>query len=100
MAATYLELYSLRDDSGLMTRVTAAMMIVANSIYDEVTVSQPRIDWANLVYERPDTQAPKMLWMLIAMNDDKEKQAIIDSTDVGILANVNAAVDKKFGAAQ
>jgi len=94
--ASYEDLYSLWNESGLRNKVVVAVIVAAETIQGEET-STPnhanRLLWAKATLESPVSVAGAMFRFVIAANKDATKQAILDALDSNIQAAVDAAVD-------
>ncbi len=94
--ATYLELYSARNDSNLQDKVMVAITVAAEAI--RVDVSPPanqtqREAWASAALANPESKLNEMMWALIAANKDATLNNILEASDASIQTNVDDAVD-------
>lgn len=94
--ATYLELFSLRNDSELVNRVAVACAVAAEAIRnesDQTTNHAERMLWAANALINPQLEAERMMWALLAANKDTTLANIQAATDTAIQQRVDAAVD-------
>ena len=69
--ATYTELFGLRNDSELRNKVVAAVAVQADVIRNEpgATANHAnRVLWAKDAFTKPEAEAGKMVWALLAAN--------------------------------
>ena len=94
--ATYLELFSARNDSDLQDKVVVAVTIAAEAIRTDVsppTNQAQREAWAVGALSNPTSKMDEMLWAIISTNKDATLSAIVGASDSAIQTNVDAAVD-------
>lgn len=94
--ATYTELFALRSDSDLRNRVAAACAVAAEAIRAEdgaIPNHANRLAWAADVFQRPEAEAERMLWALLAANKDTAVDQIRNASDSQIQDKVDVAVD-------
>jgi hypothetical protein len=94
--ASYEELYSLWNESGLRNKVTVAVIVAAESIQgeDPATLNHNnRLLWAKTSLENPVSIAGAMFRFVIAANKDATKEVILNAIDTSIQSAIDAAVD-------
>ena len=94
--ATYFELLQAAEHQDLTRRVRVAVIVAAEAVRAESggTANHPnRLVWAKGVFERPDQEAQRMLWVVLAQNKDATLAQIIGASDSVVQSAVNAAVD-------
>ncbi len=94
--ATYVELYSLRNDSELRNRVTAAVIIAAETVMGEdggTANHANRLTWAKNALISPRAETKRMFWALLAANKDATVTSIQGATDAAIQVNVDDHID-------
>ena len=94
--ATYGELYSLWHESALKNKVTVAVIVAAETIQGEDPVTPNhanRLVWARQAFEVTVDIANTMFRVILAVNKDASKEAILNATDVSIQVAIDAAVD-------
>ena len=93
--ATYLELFSLRNNSDLVNRVAVACVIAADEVRTEDPLTEyhtERLSWAAKAMNNPLREAKRMLWTLLASNSTIAINGILSASDSEIQTQVNAAV--------
>jgi hypothetical protein len=94
--ASYDELFSLQNDSGLKNRVQVACIVAAETIRGEdggTANHANRLLWAAAVFQNPSQEANRLFWAVLAANKDATAAQITGATDAAVQANVDAAVD-------
>jgi len=94
--ATYLDLYSLRQDDDLTRKVSSAVAIAADKIRteDPATINHAnRIVWAKTAFSQPEQVAVAMMWALLAANKTMTMNQLKSASDSAIQAAVEAAID-------
>jgi hypothetical protein len=94
--ASYEELYSLWNESGLRNKVIVAVIVAAESIQGEDPVTPNhanRLLWAKTSLESPVPVASAMFRLVIAANKDATKEAILNAIDASIQSAIDSAVD-------
>ena len=94
--ATHKELFSLWHESELRNLVTVAVVVAAEEVWieDSGTPNHAnRLLWAKATLESPASVAGAMFRLVLAVNKDATKEAILDASDASIQSAVNAAVD-------
>lgn len=94
--ATYLELYELSENGLVRNRVTAAVAILARTIFNEAAPTAPRKAWAQEAILDPASKTREMIWYLLAENVSFTKDQIIAGTDAATLTGVTNAVAKRI----
>jgi hypothetical protein len=99
--ATYLELYELRSDEVLLSKVLVACIISAEIIRTNGDTGTPwdaanhasRLIWARKVFADPNTESTRMYYCILASNRAVSKTVIQSATDTIIQEQVNSHVD-------
>lgn len=94
--ATYAEIYSLRSNDALRTRVGVACMVAAEAIRTEdggTANHANRLKWAKRVFEQPEDESVRMLWAVLIQNISATVAQITSATDGTIQTAVNNAVN-------
>lgn len=94
--ATYAELFDLRNDSALKNRVSAAVIIAAETVMNELdTVPNHanRLIWAKGVFANPGTESDRMFMAVLAANSDASVAQIQGASDAAIQTNVDDHID-------
>ena len=94
--ATLEELYSLNNKSALKNKVTAACIIAAETVMNELdTVDNHanRLVWAKAVFANPSGEANRMFMAILAANADADVAVILAATDAAIQTNVDDHID-------
>ena len=94
--ATYLELFGLKNDSGLQDRVTVAVIVAAEGVRTDASPpanQAQRLAWAGTAMADPKAESVRMLWALLAANKDATTAAILAADDATLQSKVDAAVD-------
>jgi hypothetical protein len=92
--ATYIELFDLRNDSALQNKVTVAVTIKAQTMFDLATPTAKQLDWCLKAIANPSAYGQDYLKYLLAKNAALSVAQIQAATDAAIQAAVNALVDK------
>ena len=98
--ATYEEIRGLFNNSGLINRVTVAIVVAAEAVrVEDVTTANhtERLAWAVVAFASPEPEAERALKSLVASNKSLEVEAIKDVTDAQIQAKVDALVSMLAG---
>ncbi len=94
--ATYMELFSIKNNSDLQDKVTVAVAIAAETIR---TDSSPpanqtqRLVWAQNALAHPVEEAQRMLWVVLAANKDSTLAQIVGVSDTLIQEQVDDTID-------
>ena len=94
--ATHLEIYDFMANATLRNKVTAACLIMANTIRlesDATPNHDNRLIWAKLVYDYPEQAGERMLRAVLSQNSAASVAQIEGATDATISTAVAAAVD-------
>ena len=92
--ATYLELFTLKNDSDLQDRVSVAVVKAAQTILATVpTPAADRVAWAASVKSNPGSAGKEALHFVLAANSGAAVSQIQGSTDAAIQSNVDDLVD-------
>jgi len=99
--ATYLELYELRSDEVLLSKVLVACIISAEIIRTNGDIGilwdaanhANRLIWARKVFADPNTESTRMYYCILASNRAVSKTVIQSATDTIIQEQVNSHVD-------
>lgn len=94
--ATYIELFNLRNDTGLRNRIAVASVVAAETIRtedDQTPNHANRLAWSAAVLLDPVRQAERMLWLLLASNKDATVEQIQGVPDSTIQSAVDSAVN-------
>lgn len=94
--ATYTELFGLRNNSELKNKVTAAVVIAAETVMNEdggTPNHANRLIWAKGVFTSPSSEADRMFWAVLAANNAATVAAITGASDAAIQTNVDDHVD-------
>lgn len=94
--ATYEELYALKDDATMLSKIAVACVVAAEAIRTEAASAAnhlQRTHWAARVFADPQTEAARMWWAVLAQNKTATTAQITGATDATIQTAVNAAVD-------
>jgi hypothetical protein len=89
--ATLLELRGLFNDSDLMNKVQAALVIAANNLISATPTTADK-KWAAGVFSSPDGEGKKALMAVLAENKDSSVSGIQSAADSGIQAAVDDVV--------
>lgn len=96
IVATLLELRTLNRDEELQQKIESAIIIAADSIKDEdsmTTNHANRLIWAKQAFDNPAGKVKGMLSAVLAANNTATVANIQGATDSQIQTNVDAAVD-------
>ena len=94
--ATYNELFSLMQNSGLRNKIAVAVGVSADGIRTESDATPNhanRLIWAKSAFEQPMHAAEQVLWSVIIANKDASVAQIQGATDAAIQSNVDAVID-------
>lgn len=94
--ATYEELYTVWQNSGLRHKVAVAIAIAADTVRTDGTPpanQADRVVWARKVFSDPMSFVTPVMWALIAINKDASLANLLNATDAQIQAAVDAVVD-------
>lgn len=94
--ATYLELFTLFNDSELKNKITVAVSVEAAAIRDELPTTPNhanRLKWAKRALENADGEVEGMLKHLLSINKDADIATIQAASDATIQSGVSNAVD-------
>lgn len=99
--ATYDELFGLLHNTELLNKITVAVGVAADAIWNEDDVGAPWVDnnhanrvvWAKTAYANPQVAARQVLWSVIIANRAATAEQIVGAADTAIQSNVNAVVD-------
>lgn len=94
--ATYAELLQASENSALFNKVRVAVVIAAEVVRTEsstVTNHAGRMAWAKQVYADPAAEAKRMMWAVLAQNQNATFAAITGASDAAVQTAVNSAVD-------
>ena len=94
--ATYLELYTQRNQQQLLEKVTVAVVVAADAIRTEdagTTNHANRVKWAKEALDNPVRMAERVIWLVLAANKTATMQQINDASDSAIQTAVNAVVN-------
>lgn len=93
--ATYLELYELSSNLTLISKVTAAIAVAAETIRTEQTDvpdHAKRLVWANRALQNPDGEARKIMWSLLAQYSTFTVVDLTNASDASIQTAVNSSI--------
>ena len=94
--ATYPELFGLCSNSALRNRVMVGCVIAAEAVRMEaenVANHANRLVWAKAVFANPAPEADRMLWAVLAQNNQLTVAQITGASDAALQTAVNAAVN-------
>ncbi len=94
--ATYQELFDLRHNQVLLDKVTVAIFVAAETIYDEaggVTNHANRIIWAREASVKARLMAEVFMGSVLAANKTATVANIIGAADTAIQLDVDAVID-------
>ncbi len=91
--ATYTELFGLRSNSALINRIAVAVTIKAQTYIDTTPSVSDELAWASRVLSAPGTEAQKMLYYLVAVDNTASISQITGASDAAVQTRVDAAVD-------
>lgn len=94
--ATYAELLTASQDTGLNDKIRVACVVAAEAIRTEsgATVNHAeRLKWARDVFTNPGSESQRMLWAVLAQNRTATLAQITGATDSAVQAAVDAAVN-------
>ena len=94
--ATYEELLTAQSHDDLNRKVRVAVIIAAETVRTEVVTTPnhaARLAWAKQVFERPQGEAERMMWAVLAQNKGSTLAQITGATDALVQTAVDAAVD-------
>lgn len=89
--ATLLELHDLFNDSDLLKKVSAALLIAVKTVLDGTPDAADRV-YAAKVFSDPHSEAHRVLKFVLAENNGATVAAITGASDAAIQANVDSAV--------
>ena len=92
--ANYLDLENLRADGDLGQKISMAVLVKAQTIYDLASPTTAQITWANEAIANSRSKAKDLIGYVLAANKASDVAAIQAATDAAIQTNVDAAVDK------
>ncbi len=87
--ATYAELFDLRNNSDFRNKVAVAVMISAQAVFEEVTPTATRLQWAKDVLEDGDASVGGAFKFIISDNAGLTVGVITGAADSAIQTNVN-----------
>lgn len=94
--ASFKELEELSTDPGMLKRMTAAVIVVAEQIRTEAEITKNhanRVIWAAGALTNPRQEAPRMWWASLAAHVDATVEAIRKAPDGELRADVEKAID-------
>lgn len=94
--ATYQELFDLRRDQVLLDKITVAVIIAADTIYNEAggTANHAnRLIWAREASKSPRAMAEVFMAAVLAANKAVAAGSISGAADTAIQTNVDDVVD-------
>jgi len=94
--ATLLELHDLQANNEFNRRITAAVVIAADTIRAEdsgVVNNANRLIWAAAVFAGPASEAKRMVWAVLAANKASTTEQILSASDSVLQAAVDAAIN-------
>lgn len=94
--ATYIELHDLQADNEFNRRITAAVVIAADTIRTEdggTANNANRLIWAASVFASPSAEAKRMVWAVLAANKASTAEQILSASDAVLQSAVDAAVN-------
>lgn len=95
--ATYMELFSLRNNSDLQDKVAVAVAKKAQTLLDKATPSAAEVAWASEAIADPTGKARALLNYVLAKNSDAASATIVGAADATIQAAIDGAVDVLIG---
>lgn len=95
--ATYEELYDLSQDSILLNRMTAAIVVECDVIRADGTATDPKKAWARNAFASPRSAAQTALWAALAANKDQTVATIQAATDAALQTALHNAVSLLAG---
>jgi hypothetical protein len=96
--ATLLEQHDLYNDGDLIKKVSAALVVWAQGIIDQVTPDAAELAFAASVMSNPSSEAHRVIKYVIAANKDQDVAVIVAAADTAIQNNVNVAAAALAGA--
>lgn len=96
--ATLLEQHDLYNDGDLIKKVTAALVVWAQSIIDQPTPTATDLAFAAKIIDSPNSEAHRVIKYVIAANGAQDTATIIGASDTAIQNNVNTAASALAGA--
>ena len=94
--ATYTELFGIIHDSALRNKITVAVGVAADAIWDEDPETENHVNrllWAAQVFTDPVSMARRIMWAVIIANRAQSVGNIQGADDSTIQANVDAIVN-------
>jgi len=99
--ASYLELFTLKNDSDLQDRILVATVVAAEAIRTDADPPANQVQreaWARQALLDPVTESRRMLWAVLAANKSATTASILAVEDTVLQGSVNAVVDLFAGA--
>ncbi len=90
--ASYAEIRTLFNDSGLKNRVATAVIVAANAILLDAAATAQQKSWANKAFQNPENEARRVFMAVLAANIGATVEQIQGAADAAVQANVDAAI--------
>jgi len=90
--ATYTELFELRQDAGLLNKITTAIAIKSKNVIDGAGTAGQK-DWAREAINNPSGVSEKVIWFMLVANKDNSIAQIQGANDSAVQANTDVAID-------